>query len=189
MKRVFIIHGWDGYPAEGWFPWLKQELEKKNFQVVVPAMPEPAEPKIETWLAHLAKVVGQVDNNTFFVGHSIGCQAVLRYLESLSDNQIAGGVALVAGWINRLDGDLSPEELIIAKPWIETPINLSKIKRRAKKFTAIFSDNDKFTRLTEENERIFGDELGAKIVVEHNRGHFSGRDGVTELPNVLEAIN
>ena len=29
MKRAFIIHGWDGYPAEGWFPWLKRELEKK----------------------------------------------------------------------------------------------------------------------------------------------------------------
>ena len=22
-KRAFIIHGWDGYPDEGWFPWLK----------------------------------------------------------------------------------------------------------------------------------------------------------------------
>jgi hypothetical protein len=27
-KRVFIIHGWEGYPEEGWFPWLKKELEK-----------------------------------------------------------------------------------------------------------------------------------------------------------------
>jgi len=59
----------------------------------------------------------------------------------------------------------------------------------AKKFTAFFSDNDKFTRLTEENKRIFGDELGAKIIVEHNRGHFSGSDGVTQLPSVLEALN
>ena len=29
MQRVFIIHGWDGYPEEGWFPWLKKELEAK----------------------------------------------------------------------------------------------------------------------------------------------------------------
>ncbi|MBI2100608.1 MAG: alpha/beta hydrolase [Candidatus Vogelbacteria bacterium] len=188
MKRVFIIHGWDGYPAEGWFPWLKRELKKKGFQVTVPAMPESAEPKIDTWLAHLTATVGEVDENTFFVGHSIGCQTILRFLESLPDNQVAGGIVLVAGWINRLDGDLSPEELIIAKPWIETPINLSKVKQQAKKFTAIFSDNDKFTRLTEENKRIFGDELGAKIIVEHNRGHFSGSDGVTELPGVLEVI-
>jgi esterase/lipase len=36
MKKVFIIHGWDGYPEEGWFPWLKKELEKKGFSVFVP---------------------------------------------------------------------------------------------------------------------------------------------------------
>lgn len=51
-KRAFIIHGWDGYPDEGWFPWLKTELEKNGFQVHVPAMPKSAEPKIEAWVSH-----------------------------------------------------------------------------------------------------------------------------------------
>ena len=189
MKRAFIVHGWDGYPAEGWFPWLKRELEKKDFQVTVPAMPEPAEPRITTWVAHLAKVIGKVDENTFLVGHSIGCQTILRFLEKLPNDQIAGGVILVAGWIHRLDGDLSEEELIIAKPWIETPLDLNKVKQRSKHFTAIFSDNDQFTRLTKENEEIFKHQLGARVIEEHAKGHFSGSDGVTELPSVLEAIN
>ena len=30
MKKVFIIHGWEGYPEEGWFPWLKKELESRG---------------------------------------------------------------------------------------------------------------------------------------------------------------
>ena len=38
MKRVFIIHGWGGYPEEGWLPWLKKELEKNGFKVFVPAI-------------------------------------------------------------------------------------------------------------------------------------------------------
>lgn len=189
MKRVFIIHGWDGYPEEGWFPWLRRELKKKGFQVIVPTMPEPAEPKIETWVAHLATVVGKVGENTFFVGHSIGCQTILRLLESLPDNQTAGGVVLVAGWVHHLDGDLSTQELAIVKPWLETPIDLKRGRARSKYFVAIFSDNDLWVRLTEENKRIFRDGLGAKIIVEHNRGHFSGSDGVTELPSVLEALN
>lgn len=25
-KRVFLIHGWEGYPEEGWRPWLKKKL-------------------------------------------------------------------------------------------------------------------------------------------------------------------
>ena len=26
--KVVMIHGWSGHPHEGWFPWLKSELEK-----------------------------------------------------------------------------------------------------------------------------------------------------------------
>ena len=83
QKRVFIVHGWDGHPKEGWFPWLKQELEKHGFDVFVPQMPEPIMPKIEAWVSHLAGIVNKPDKNTCFVGHSIGCQAILRYLETL----------------------------------------------------------------------------------------------------------
>lgn len=36
MKRIFIAHGWDGCPEEGWFPWLKKELEIREFEVFVP---------------------------------------------------------------------------------------------------------------------------------------------------------
>ena len=35
VKRVFVVHGWDGHPAEGWFPWLKKELEKRGYLVNV----------------------------------------------------------------------------------------------------------------------------------------------------------
>jgi len=29
MAKIIIVHGWDGSPKHGWFPWLKNELEKK----------------------------------------------------------------------------------------------------------------------------------------------------------------
>ena len=35
MKRVYIIHGWEGYPEEGWFPWLKKELEDRGFDALL----------------------------------------------------------------------------------------------------------------------------------------------------------
>lgn len=28
MKRVIMIHGWEGYPEEGWRPWLKQKVRR-----------------------------------------------------------------------------------------------------------------------------------------------------------------
>ena len=68
MKRVIIVHGWSGYPEEGWFPWLKAELEKKGFEVNVSEMPDADNPRIEKWVPKLAEVVGNLDEETYFVG-------------------------------------------------------------------------------------------------------------------------
>ena len=184
-KRAFIIHGWDGYPDEGWFPWLKAELEKNGFQVQVPVMPEPAEPKIEAWVSHLSKIVGDVDENTFFVGHSIGCQTILRYLESLPADKIVGGAIFVAGWFTLTNSE-TEEEKRIGKPWLETPIDFEKVKQHTKKFFAVFSDDDEV--VPQENKKLFEEKLGAKTAIEHGKGHFSGSDGVKELSSVLEEI-
>jgi len=182
-RRVFIIHGWDGHPDEGWFPWLKTKLEQKGFQVYVPSMPEPAEPKIKTWVLHLSKIVGEVDENTYFVGHSVGCQTILRYLESLPADKKVGGAVFVAGWFTLMNLE-TDEEKEIAKPWLETPIDFNKIKQHTKKFFAVFSDDDEF--VPQENKRLFEERLGAKTTIEHSKGHFGNE--VKELPVVLKVI-
>ena len=86
MKRVFIIHGWSGFPGEGWFPWLQDALESKGIWTSVPTMPNPDEPIIDAWNDHLAKVVGAPDSETYFIGHSIGCSAVLQLISRLNKN-------------------------------------------------------------------------------------------------------
>ena len=97
MKRIFMIHGWDGSTENHWFPWLKKELEKIGFKVIVPKMPDTSSPKINTWVPFLEKSVGIIDNDTFFIGHSIGCQTIMRYLEKLDNKQKIGGIVFVAG--------------------------------------------------------------------------------------------
>ncbi len=184
-KRAFIIHGWDGYPEEGWFPWLKAELEQRGFAVEVPRMPHPAEPTIDDWVGHLAKLVGEPDENTYLIGHSMGCQTILRYLASLEDKRV-GGAILVAGFF-----ELAPletdEEKAIAEPWLETPIDFAKVKATTSNITVILSDNDEWVPL-ERNKELFEQCLSPKITVEHGRGHFSGSSGIKELSAALEAI-
>jgi len=183
QKRVFIVHGWGGYPEEGWFPWLKQELETKGFSVLIPAMPDSENPIIEKWVSYLADIVKKPDEQTYFVGHSIGCQTILRYLEKLGDKK-AGGAVFVAGWFN-LTG-LSNEEQNIVRGWLETPIDFNKVRQTTNNFVAIFSTNDPWVSLTEQN--IFKDKLRAKIIIEENKKHFSGEDGVNKLQNALGSI-
>jgi len=184
-KRVFIIHGWDGYPEEGWFPWLKKELEQNGFEVFVPQMPEPSAPVIDKWVNHLTEVVNEPDENTYFVGHSIGCQTILRYLETL-DNKKVGGAVLVAPWFVLSDLE-TEEEKIIGKPWIETPINFNKIKAITNNFVCIFSEDDPVVPL-DENVKLFKERANSKIIIERGKGHFSGSDGVMELSSALNSV-
>jgi len=184
-KRVFIIHGWEGNPENCWFPWLKRELEDKGFETHIPAMPNSDEPKIAPWVNKLAEVVGKPDKDTYFIGHSIGCQTIMRYLETLDKDMRIGGAIFVAGFFN-LPNLETQEEKDIAKPWLETPIDTDKIKGFTDNIIAIFSDNDPDVPL--EDSELFKDRLDAKIIIEKNKGHFSDDAGITELPIVLKEI-
>ncbi len=187
MKRVFIIHGWDGSPEEGIFPWLKKELQNRGFAVFNPSMPDPLKPKIKIWVEFLKKQVGTPDENTILFGHSIGVQTILRYLESLPENTKIGGAVFMAGWVHLTDEAYEVEEDVeIAKPWLKTPLDWNKIKSHSNKFICIFSDNDPLVPISD--AEIFKSELGAKIIIEHGKEHFSGDSGIKELPSALDSI-
>jgi predicted alpha/beta hydrolase family esterase len=186
-KRVFIAHGWDGTPQEGWFPWLKQELETKGFEVFVPQLPDTANPRIYNWVPALAQAVGTPDEQTYFVGHSMGCQAIVRYVETLPDGQKIGGAVFVAGFFKHLTGlEDDPAVQETDKHWLGAPIDLEKVKSHLPKSVAVFSDDDPWVPL--DNQDDFRDKLGSEIVIEHDKKHFSGSDGNVELPVALEKI-
>ena len=183
MKRVIIVHRWEGGSRDDWRPWLKSELEKLGYEVQVPDMPDTNTPVVDKWVKKLVEVVGTPDANTYFVGHSIGCQTILRYLETI--NTPVGGAVFVAGWFN-LDNLESDEVKEIAKPWIETPINLEKVKSVLPTATLIISENDPYGCL-EENKQKFSGVMTKGIVVPF-AGHFTTEDGYAEIPTVLDEL-
>ncbi|HEX3096005.1 MAG TPA: alpha/beta hydrolase [Patescibacteria group bacterium] len=180
MKRVFIVHRWSGDPEGDWRGWLKKELEDLGFEVIAPEMPDKEIPVIEKWVGHLAKLVGTPNEDTYFVGHSMGAQTILRYLETI-DTKV-GGAIFVAGWVNLKNleyGELNG----IAKPWIETPIDAEKIKAVLPKSALLISDNDPYEYF-EENKEGYS-KFGTKIVVVHGAKHFTDVDGFYALPTLL----
>lgn len=188
MKTVIIVHGWDGRPDEGWFPWLKTELESRGFEVRAPQLPDAGNPRIFKWVPAIAAAVGTPDEQTYLVGHSMGCQAIARYLETLPEGQKVGGAVFVAGFFKRLTGledDKDVQET--DKHWLGTPLDLQKVKSHLPKSVAVFSDDDPWVPL--DNQDDFRDSLGSEIIIEHQKGHFSGnRDKTTELPILLTKL-
>lgn len=188
QKRVVIIHGWDGHPEKGWFPWLKQELESLNYHVSVPAMPDAATPRIENWIPAISQTVGNPDEQTLLIGHSMGCQAIARYLETLPAGLKIGGAIFVAGFFHSLTNpDGSEESDQTVKHWLERTIDLQKVRSHVPRSIAIFSDNDPLVPLI--NQQDFQEQLNSEIIIKNNSGHFSGdMDGMRELPVALEKI-
>ncbi len=185
--RVFIIHGWDGYPEEGWFPWLKKELEQQGIEVHVPQLPDAENPRIEKWVPKLAEIVGAADKDTYFVGHSMGCQTIARYLELLPEGIKIGGAVFIAGFFKRLTGlENDPDVQETARHWLDAPLNFEKIKSHLPKSVALFSDNDPYVPL--DNQDDFREKLGSKILIEHQKGHFSGNEEAKQLPVVAKIL-
>lgn len=185
QKRVIIVHQWCGTPKTDFYPWLKKELEKRNFKVIVPVMPDTNHPKIKSWKNKLNKTIIKPDKNTFFIGHSVGCQTILRYLESLPNSSKVGGVIFVAGWFNLTREVTSDKDQYkTAKPWMNTKINFNKILKHTKNFTAIFSNNDPYVPLSD--SKIFKNKLKANIILEKNKGHFTQDDKIRKVPKVLK---
>lgn len=183
MKKVVIVHCWGGYPEYCWYRQTKKELEAKGFEVYVPVMPETDSPKLSLWLPKLQEVVGEPSEELYLVGHSAGCITILRYLESLKENQKVGGVVLVAGFTD----NLGFEEL---NNFFESPIDFAKIQSKAKHLVAIHSDNDPYVDVKYGD--IFKEKLRAEVIIKHHMGHFSGaadnEESCVSLPDVSKAI-
>mgnify|MGYP001570854401 CR=1 FL=1 len=181
MKRVILIHGWGGNPDEAWMPHLKRTLAQRGFEIVAPQMPDTDTPRIASWVAKVTELIGTPGSDTHFVGHSVGCQAIMRAIAALPEGSRVGHVVLVAPWFNLTEegGKGGAEE----KPWLETPIDTDAVRRNTEDITAIFSDDDPLVPLSD--AELFRERLDAHIVVEHGMGHMSGDSGITELPSAL----
>lgn len=184
QRRIFVVHGWDAAPDREWFPWLRGQLEKHGFEVIIPAMPDTEHPVIDAWVETLSAVVGPLRESDIFIGHSIGCQTILRLLQR-QESSVAGLIC-VAGWftLRNLEND---EEERIARPWVETPIDFAAVSRVVRRTIAIFSDTDPYVELAS-NQEVFERQLGAAIIVEHDKGHFSETNGIYELPVVRDMV-
>jgi predicted alpha/beta hydrolase family esterase len=190
-KRAFIIHGYQSYPEEAWLPWLKAKLMKRSYRVALPAMPNPGRPSLPRWISFIADLVGEPDGKTVMVGHSLGCQAVLRYLEKLGGaGKSVGRTVLVAGAfpigmpLAEAKRKAGGNKAMV--PWFTTTVDPKKVKAAAGKCTVILSLDDPYIP-AQQALADFRANLNPRIVVEQGKGHFNEDDHLTELPAALQA--
>jgi uncharacterized protein len=184
ITRAIIVHGLSGEPQYAWYPWVASQLETKGITVDIPEMPNPDEPLLKDWIAHLQEVIGTPDEHLVLIGHSLGSVAVLRYLESLPKDARVGKVILVAGFTDQI-GFREFDN------FFKKSLDFEKIKEKSVGgFIAIQSNDDPF--VAEQYGTRLKEDLGAELIIKHAAGHMSGpldeKESCTELPEVVEKV-
>src|SRR3989344_6904899 len=180
-KRVIIVHGWEGSSTSDWIGWAVDAFQEKGYKVLAPEMPNTDHPIIEKWVEHLRSVASTVDEHTYFIGHSIGCQAIMRFLETIDTK--AGGAVFVAGWFDLTN--LESEEEKILKLWIETPIEYAKVKENLARSVVILSDNDLYVPY-EQTKKRFEARLDSEVVTIPGAGHIDTDAGFGPFSQLIE---
>lgn len=178
MKNALILHGTDSNSSANWFPWLKGELENLGYKVWVPNLPHAEKPNIERYNKFLLANNDWVfDSESIIIGHSSGAVEILGLLQALQEDAVVNKCILVGSFMDDLGWD-SLKELFLK------PFDFEKIKKQARQFIFIHSDNDPYCPL--ENAEYLSQKLNGKLIVIKGQGHFSG-EKVT-IPEMLEAV-
>ncbi len=189
MKRIFIVHGWSGSPNRDWIPWLKNELIQRGYEVQTLNMPLTYIPLTKLWLPYFRFKVGRIDENTYFIGHSLGCRAIMFLVAS--QKRKSGGALFVGGFAGGwsyvsfpYNPFLSFSARVVIMQWLIKKVNFTKLRALLLKSTVILSDNDPLIPF-EKNKKAFEERLGSKIVVVSGKGHFTYGEIGESLPEIL----
>lgn len=179
-SRLFIVHGYMAAPDHHWFNWLKQQAEQAGISVTVPRLPASHTPDPDAWLSALEEDIGRPDEDTWLIGHSLGCITLLNYLTQRHPEAFAGGLLLVAGFSEPVPG---LEEL---SAFTRTPVNGASVICRVKQRAVIASLNDDI--VPAEYSLRLSQQLAARFYGLPEHGHFQRSDGVVTFPLAADLL-
>ena len=179
MRQIFVLHGYSASIDDHWFLDLKHQIEEEHTTVTLIPFPDSEHPDVDAWQKVLDQQIPSVDENTYFVAHSLGVITLLHFLQR-HDYQNIGGMVLVSGF-SGLISDFSPLDAYITK----SKVNTNYFKNIKKKLVYL-SDNDDLVppKLTIELAK----EIDAPYIIVPNGGHFLGREGYTTFPQVVNSL-
>jgi hypothetical protein len=174
QRRLLIVPRWSGRAGSDFYPWLREQLaaspDAPFSEVVVPELPDPDAPRIDTWPPAILAALGTdpaLLARTVVLAHSVGCQATLHALAALPDGVHVAGMLAVAGWwqVDR------PWPAIV--PWQSQFPDLARVRAALGALLVLLSDDDPFTSDHAGNAVLWQERLGARIQLVPGGKHFN----------------
>ena len=180
--KFFIIHGSYGNPNENWFPWLKLKLEERGQIVHIPKFPTPINQNLNNWMEVFNEYFNKIDEETIFIGHSLGPSFILSILEQITVKVKA--CFFIAGFLGNINNS---EFDRINKTFTTKEFDWEKIKNNCNKFYIYHSNNDPYVPL--EKSKDLGNKLDVDIKLIEGAGHFNSEAGYDKFELLLQDIN
>ena len=158
---VLVVHAFGGSPKKFWYPWLASSLESHcDVQLLsTRGPPEEVAARVEDLAEAVANTAaadaGAEPRVLFLIGHSVGCQTIVRFLALQSTTSLLfpsppcsprlrlGGCLCVAAWFAIVD----PWAEIV--PWCTEPIDDAAVRatlgRAGAPLRVLLSDNDRYS--------------------------------------------
>ncbi|WP_133534601.1 RBBP9/YdeN family alpha/beta hydrolase [Tenacibaculum caenipelagi] len=181
MKKhnIYLIHGYTASPDSNWFQNFKQSLENDFIEVSILEMPDSLAPKLNDWVSYMENHIKEIDENTIFIGHSLGCISILNFLNKFKTTKIKG-LFLISGFV---ESSPIPELIEFLKP----KLNYNHLKEITKTRVAISAIDDDI--IPYQYSKTMAEKLDAKFTLLKKGKHFIDRDGFTKFPFLVKEIS
>ncbi len=180
MYDYVIIHGSYGHPFENWEPWLFETLTSEGKQVLAPQFP-CINQSYDNWKRVMDAYRPFIDENTSFIGHSLGPAFIINYLldNKLKVNNLYFAVPFY-GLINNKDFDE------VNKTFFKYN-DISEATKYFNNIISFFGDNDPY--VPAELVETLTHQLNSPLKIIHNGGHLNASAGLNIFKELKDAID
>lgn len=182
MQNILLIHGFNGIPKI--FQYFKEELEKLDYNVIMPGFPVREEITVEGYFEILDKYKEFFNENLIVVAHSIGNPMFVKYISKYGLE--VGKYISLAGFSKDFFNEGKDVLNEKVKLTILTDEELNNAKKLIKEKYSIYSDSDHLVpfELLEQYCR----DINSIAIPMKDIGHMGKKSGLEKLPKVLELV-
>ncbi len=183
MKNVILIHGYNGIPKI--YEWLKDELEKLKYNVILPEFPPREGVIYEEWKKIFDQYRPYIDSDSIIVAHSIGNEFIIKYM---NENDLNTKLYIsLAGFSQYFEREDKQDLNRACRNFLVSKNELENFKAKCNKRYSIYSDNDHLVPF--EILEQFPKSIDATPILIENIGHMGKKSGVEKIPQIMELIN
>ena len=180
MKKynIYLIHGYTASPDSNWFQDFKKNIEKEHIEISILNMPNSQSPKLKEWIDYMENSIKEIDENTIFIGHSLGCVTILNFLSNSNTTKIKG-LFLVSGFV-----ESSPIPAL--NEFVTPRLNYNYLKQLTPNRISISAVDDDI--IPYKYSKTMAERIDAKFTLLKEGKHFIDRDNFTEFPFLINEI-